>query len=133
MKEIASGLRDRKIPCDALYLDIDYMEGYRCFTWSKEHFPEPKRMVQELAADGFKTIVIIDPGIKIDPEYPVYQEGILNDYFCRRADGPLMKGSVWPGLCNFPDFTAPRVREWWAGLFQELIQDIGVKPACGTT
>ena len=127
VKEIASGLRDRKIPCDALYLDIDYMEGYRCFTWSKAHFPEPKRMVAELAADGFKTIVIIDPGIKIDPEYSVYQEGVANDYFCRRADGPLMKGSVWPGLCNFPDFTAPRVRAWWAGLFQELIQDIGVK------
>jgi alpha-glucosidase len=127
VKEIAQGLRDRKIPCDAIYLDIDYMEGYRCFTWSKTHFPDPKRMVRELAEDGFKTIVIIDPGIKIDPDYPVYQEGIANNYFCRRADGPLMKGSVWPGLCNFPDFTAPRVREWWSGLFQELIQDIGVK------
>ncbi|WP_197076826.1 glycoside hydrolase family 31 protein [Hymenobacter terrenus] len=127
VKEIAAGLRDRKIPCDALYLDIDYMEGYRCFTWSKQHFPEPKRMVKELADDGFKMVVIIDPGIKIDPEYPVYQEGIANDYFCRRADGPLMKGSVWPGLCNFPDFTNPEVREWWAGLFKELIQDVGVK------
>jgi len=57
----------------------------------------------------------------------VYQQGLENDYFCRRADGPLMKGSVWPGLCNFPDYTRPAVREWWAGLFKELIQDIGVR------
>jgi alpha-glucosidase len=127
VKAIAQGFRDRKIPCDALYLDIDYMDGYRCFTWSPTHFPEPKRMVQELAQDGFKTVVIIDPGIKIDPDYSVFREGLKNDYFCRRADGPLMKGSVWPGLCNFPDYTRPDVREWWAGLFRELVQEIGVK------
>ncbi|WP_260625837.1 glycoside hydrolase family 31 protein [Hymenobacter sediminicola] len=127
VKEIAKGFRDRQIPCDALYLDIDYMDGYRCFTWSPTHFPEPKRMVQELAQDGFKTIVIIDPGIKIDPNYRVFTEGLEKDYFCRRGDGPLMKGSVWPGLCNFPDYTRPDVRDWWAGLFKELIEDIGVK------
>ncbi len=126
VKEIASGLRERNIPCDAIYLDIDYMDGYRCFTWNPAHFPEPKRMVQELAADGFKTVVIIDPGIKIDPEYSVYNEGLANDFFCRRADGPLMKGTVWPGLCNFPDYTKPQVREWWAGLFEGLIGEVGV-------
>ncbi|WP_245327467.1 glycoside hydrolase family 31 protein [Hymenobacter fodinae] len=126
-KGIAKGFRDRQIPCDALYLDIDYMDGYRCFTWNPTHFPDPKRMVRELAEDGFKTIVIIDPGIKIDPNYSVYREGLQNDYFCRRADGPLMKGSVWPGLCNFPDYTRPEVREWWAGLFKGLIQEDGVK------
>ncbi|GAB2969107.1 glycoside hydrolase family 31 protein [Hymenobacter coalescens] len=124
---IGAEFRRRQIPCDALYLDIDYMDGYRCFTWSPEHFPEPEKMVRELAQDGFKTIVIIDPGIKIDPHYPVWQEGFENDYFCRRADGPLMKGSVWPGLCHFPDFTRPTVREWWAGLFKGLIQDVGVR------
>ena len=124
---LANGFRERQIPCDALYLDIDYMDGYRCFTWSPTHFPDPKKMVADLAADGFKTVVIIDPGIKIDPAYPVYQQGLENDFFCRRADGPLMRGSVWPGLCTFPDYTRPAVREWWAGLFKELIQDVGVK------
>jgi len=126
-KEIAQGFRDRQIPCDALYLDIDYMDAFRCFTWNKEYFPDPKRMIQELAADGFKTVVIIDPGIKIDKNYWVYQEGIQKDYYCRRADGPYMKGSVWPGLCHFPDYTRPEVRDWWAGLFKELIAEDGVR------
>ena len=127
VKEIAAKFRALKIPCDGIYLDIDYMDGFRCFTWNKEYFPDPKRMVKELADDGFKTIVIIDPGIKIDKDYSVYQEGIDNDYFCKRADGPYMKGKVWPGECNFPDYTNPDVREWWAGLFKELIGEIGVK------
>ncbi len=127
VKEIASKFRELRIPCDALYLDIDYMEGFRCFTWNKEHFPDPKRMVKELLDDGFKTVAIIDPGIKIDEDYDVFKEGLDKDYFCKRADGPYMKGKVWPGECYFPDYTKPEVREWWSGLFQELIEDIGIK------
>lgn len=127
VKEITNKFRELQIPCDAIYLDIDYMEGFRCFTWSKEYFPDPKKMVKELADNGFKTIVIIDPGIKIDKEYSVYQEGMDKDYFCKRADGPYMKGKVWPGECYFPDFTKPEVREWWSNLFKELVEDIGVK------
>ncbi|UOB19384.1 glycoside hydrolase family 31 protein [Abyssalbus ytuae] len=127
VKEIANTFRELKIPCDAIYLDIDYMEGFRCFTWNNEYFPNPKKMVQELADDGFKTIVIIDPGIKIDPEYSIFKEGLENGYFCKRADGPYMKGKVWPGECYFPDFTNPEVREWWSDLFRELIEETGVK------
>lgn len=127
VKEVTHKFRELRIPCDAIYLDIDYMDGFRCFTWNKEYFPDPKRMVAELAEDGFKTVVIIDPGIKIDDEYSVYQEAMKNDYFCKRADGPYMRGKVWPGECFFPDFTNPKVREWWAGLFKEIIDEIGVK------
>jgi alpha-glucosidase len=127
VKEVTQKFRDLKIPCDAIYLDIDYMEGFRCFTWNKEYFPDPKRMVKELADNGFKTVAIIDPGIKVDKEYSIFKEGLENDYFCKRADGPYMKGKVWPGECYFPDFTKPEVRDWWSGLFQELIEEIGVK------
>lgn len=127
VKEITNKFRELQIPCDAIYLDIDYMDGFRCFTWDKNYFPDPKRMVQELADDGFKTVVIIDPGIKIDKEYSVFKEALEKDYFCKRADGPYMKGKVWPGECYFPDFTNAEVREWWSGLFKELIEDIGVK------
>ncbi|MAN28719.1 MULTISPECIES: glycoside hydrolase family 31 protein [Mesonia] len=127
VKEITSTFRQLQIPCDAIYLDIDYMDGFRCFTWNKDYFPDPKRMVKELADDGFKTVAIIDPGIKIDPDYEIFQEGLAKDYFCKRADGPYAKGKVWPGECYFPDFTKPEVRKWWAGLFKELIGEIGVR------
>lgn len=123
VKEIAAKFRELQIPCDAIYLDIDYMDGFRCFTWDNEKFPNPTQMIADLKADGFKTIAIIDPGIKVDPEYSVYKEALEKDYFCKRADGPYMKGKVWPGECYFPDYTNPKVREWWAGLFKGLIAD----------
>ncbi|MBK9733538.1 MAG: glycoside hydrolase family 31 protein [Saprospiraceae bacterium] len=125
--EITNKMRALSIPCDAFYFDIDYMDGFRCFTWDKEKFSEPKRLVAELKEKGFKSVVIIDPGIKVDEEYSIFKEALENNYFCRRADGPYMKGKVWPGECYFPDFTNPKVRKWWSGLFQELIEDIGVR------
>ncbi|MDO6472671.1 glycoside hydrolase family 31 protein [Maribacter sp. 1_MG-2023] len=126
VKDITSEFRRLQIPCDAIYLDIDYMDGFRCFTWNKEHFPDPKRMISELEEDGFKTVVMIDPGIKVDRDYWIYNEALENDYFCKRGDGPLMHGKVWPGECNFPDFTNPAVREWWAELYKEFMSELGV-------
>lgn len=126
VKEIAQEFRNRHIPCDAIHLDIDYMEGFRCFTFSKESFPHPKELTDDLAKIGFKTVAIIDPGIKVDPDYWVYQEGAQKGYFCKRADGALMEGDVWPGKCVFPDFTNPVVRKWWSGLFKKMA-DVGIR------
>lgn len=126
VKEIALEFRKRQLPCDVIHLDIDYMEGFRCFTFSKENFPEPAKLMKELADLGFKVVAIIDPGIKVDPDYAVYQEGISGNYFCKRADGALMEGDVWPGKCVFPDFTNPEVRNWWSGLFRKLT-DTGIR------
>ena len=97
--EIAKEFRDRQIPCDAIYLDIDYLDGYRCFTWDEEHFPKPAKMIKDLRNQGFHTIVMIDPGIRVDPEYHVYKEGIEKDMFCYRTSGELMRGPVWPQDC----------------------------------
>ena len=122
LRKITKGFRERSIPCDGIYLDIDYMDGYRCFTWNRKYFPEPKKLIKELAYDGFKTVVIIDPGIRVDDNYAVFKEGKEKKYFCRRCDDYFMEGHVWPGRCQFPDFTNPEVRNWWAGLFDDLVQ-----------
>lgn len=122
VKDIASFFRQKRIPCDAIYLDIDYMDGYRCFTWNKKYFPDPKRMIRELKDDGFQTVVIIDPGIKVDENYYIYKEAKEKNYFCRRCDDYFMEGHVWPGRCQFPDFTNPEVRDWWGDLFKEYVE-----------
>ncbi|MEM1723612.1 MAG: glycoside hydrolase family 31 protein [Candidatus Jordarchaeales archaeon] len=125
VKEVASELRKRKIPCDAIWLDIDHMNGFRVFTWDKEKFPNPKKMIEELGRDGFKTVVIVDPGVKVEKGYHVYEEGLAHDCFVRLPNGELFTGDVWPGPCHFPDFANSKVREWWGLLFKELL-DMGV-------
>jgi alpha-glucosidase len=114
------------VPCDCIHLDIHYMDGYRCFTWDDERFPDPAQKITDLHAQGFKVITIIDPGIKVDPDYWVCRSGLAEDVFCRHPDGEtLFKGPVWPGNCYFPDFTSPRVRTWWGALYR-VLTDVGV-------
>jgi len=125
LMEIARTFREHRIPCDALYLDIDYMDGYRCFTWHPQHFPEPSKMITALHLQGFKVVTIVDPGIKIDPAYKVYQEGIKSGYFMNYPDHIPFIGPVWPGDCHFPDFSDPQVREWW-GYNQRALLEAGV-------
>lgn len=123
---IASTFRALQIPCDALYLDIDYMDRYRVFTWDSQRFPQPRKTVQALAEFGIKTVAILDPGIAVQPDDPAYREGIERDYFCRTADGSLFAGRVWPGMCHFPDFTHPDVRAWWSNRVARFVADSGL-------
>jgi alpha-glucosidase len=120
---IADNFRIRHIPCDVIFLDIHYMDGYRVFTWNQQRFPDPAGMIADLRKQGFRLAVIIDPGIKVDPSYWVYKEGLAGNYFVRMPDGKIFVGKVWPGESAFPDFTSPKVREWWGTLYKGLVQD----------
>ncbi|MCX6136981.1 MAG: DUF4968 domain-containing protein [Ignavibacteriales bacterium] len=126
VRDVARNFRERKIPADVLYLDIDYLDGYRVFTWDRKNFPDPRKMLTDLRKDGFKVVVIIDPGIKNDTNYWVYREGAAGRHFVYDKDGKTYLGKVWPGECVFPDFASSKTRTWWGGLYKDLI-DIGVK------
>ena len=122
ISDIAIKFRNLNIPCDCLYLDIDYMDGYRIFTWDKEKFPNPAHLVNSLGQIGFRTVVIIDPGIKIDADYLIYVQGMEEDYFVKDATGENYIGPVWPGYCHFPDFTSKNVMKWWADHVTQLYE-----------
>ncbi|WP_149203002.1 glycoside hydrolase family 31 protein [Actinotalea subterranea] len=108
--------RSERIPCDALWLDIDYMDGYRVFTWDPERYPDPAGMLARLADQGLRVITIIDPGIKREPGYRVYDQAVERDVLCRTEGGDTYVGQVWPGITAFPDFATPEAREWWGEL-----------------
>jgi alpha-glucosidase len=110
---IAQTLREKKIPADGITLDIHYMDHYKVFTWDKTRFPDPKAMNNRLKDMGFKLTVIVDPGVKAEPGYGVYDRGIKADIFAKYPDGTNYSGEVWPGWCHFPDFTNPKGRAWW--------------------
>ncbi len=127
VRNLAKEFRDRQIPCDVIHLDIDYMQGYRVFTWSPIRFPDPAKLISDLKQQGFKVIPIVDPGVKYEPDgdYPIYHEGLKNEYFVRSADGKLVYGYVWADKSVFPDFLKAEVREWW-GDRQKILTDAGV-------
>ena len=111
---IAQTLREKKIPADGITLDIHYMDNYKLFTWNKDRFADPAKMNAKLNSMGFKTTVIVDPGIKVEPGYGAYERGLKDDVFIKYSDGANYTGQVWPGWCHFPDFTSQKGRNWWA-------------------
>lgn len=123
VRTIAEEFRRNNIPADVIYLDIDYMNEYRVFTWNKERFPNPKKLINDLKADGFKTVLIIDPGIKADKNYDVYADGVRKDMYVKNPDGTDLIRNVWANESVFPDFTNPKSREWFASFYRRHLDE----------
>jgi alpha-glucosidase len=136
VEDVVNEYRKRDLPLDVLHLDIDYMQGYRVFTWDRDRFRNPKALSDKLGRQGIKLITIVDPGVKYQPvaksagqitsitpeleqqqqRYYVFDAGLEKNYFQRRRNGDLFIPKVWPGESVFVDFTLPAAREWWGSL-----------------
>jgi alpha-glucosidase len=149
-REVASEFRKRSIPCDVIWYDIDYMEAFRVFTFDRGYFPDPKKLNDDLLAEGFHNVWMIDPGMK-SRETPgpadrkpedlakepkdvhdarakelakykaIHESGAVADVWVKKADGSVFEGEVWPGMCTFPDYTRPDVRRWWGALYKDFV------------
>lgn len=120
VREVMAGFIQHQLPLSAIHLDIDYMDGYRVFTVNQECFPNLAGLANELHAQGVRLVTILDPGVKQDPEYDVFREGLQQKVFCSLPDGQPSVGQVWPGWCLFPDFTNPAARRWWGSYYPSL-------------
>ena len=119
--EVADLLRKHQIPSDVIWMDIDYMNGYRIFTFNPDGFSNPLRLNDYLHQNHFKTVYMIDPGVKVEEGYFVDDQGTAGDYWVKDKNGQVFEGNVWPGACHFPDFTRPEVRSWWATLYKDFM------------
>ena len=126
VRQLAHKMRECEIPCDAIHLDIDYMDAYKVFTWNPNRYNDPEAMIRDLGRDGFKIVTIMDPGVKVQEGYRIYDEGVKNGYFATTPEGELYVNQVWPGDAVYPDFGNRKVRDWWANNQQFLI-DKGVR------
>jgi alpha-glucosidase len=114
LERIARGFEEHGIPNDGLWLDIDYMDGYRVFTVNQAHFPDAAAQLKALRDRGFKVVPILDPGLRQDPDWPVYAEARAAGILCHTPEGKEFVGYVWPGYTVFPDFSLPEARDFWA-------------------
>lgn len=122
LRAIAESFRRHNIPNDGLWLDIDYMDGYRVFTFDRKSFPDPAKQIHGLSAEEGEVVPILDPGVKVDPGYEVYDDGLSRRVFCTTMEGRPYVGFVWPGRTVFPDFSLPETRDWWAGYVKRFAE-----------
>jgi len=114
LRRLDRRMAEHGIPCDGLWLDIDYMDGYRVFTIDKRHFPNPRDAMAALRRKGRRVVPILDPGIAPRRGDATCDSGRARDVFCRNPQGREYVGLAWPGDCLFPDFSLAEGRDWWA-------------------
>ncbi|HEX7136400.1 MAG TPA: glycoside hydrolase family 31 protein [Vicinamibacterales bacterium] len=134
---IAENFRVRHIPADVIWLDIHYQDKYKPFTWNKQRFPDPAKMLADLRAQGFRVVTIVDPHPPKEKGYAPYDSGLAVDAFVKNPDGSIYSAPVWPSKAEdgdspdwtkppgtpsvFPDFTKPSTRAWWGGLYADFV------------
>ncbi|HAX74144.1 MAG TPA: alpha-glucosidase, partial [Firmicutes bacterium] len=113
IEELMDKFLEYDIPCDVIHLDIHHMDAFKVFTFHPENYPNPEALIAKAKARGIKLVPIVDPGVKKEIGYEVYDEGIANGYFATDADGLPYVNRVWPGDALYPDFSNPKTRAWW--------------------
>ncbi len=143
-EEVVARYRAEDLPLDVLHLDIDYMNGYRVFTWDPHGYPDPSAFTAKLRKQGVKVVVIVDPGVKYEPPQPgatdaatnpelgpqdksyyAYNQGMAKGYFLKREDGKPWIGAVWPGKAVYVDYTLEAAARWWGDMHRAYL-DHGV-------
>ncbi|HEY8716094.1 MAG TPA: TIM-barrel domain-containing protein, partial [Candidatus Acidoferrum sp.] len=122
-RQIVQTYRQKKIPLDAIYFDIDYQQGNAPFTINRQYFPNFEKMVGDFRTQGVRTVLITDLHIKKDPghNYAPYETGTQRHIFVKKPDGTVYVGPVWPGDAVFPDFTLTKARDWWGEQYKDFV------------
>ncbi|KAK3325593.1 glycosyl hydrolases family 31-domain-containing protein [Apodospora peruviana] len=118
VKDVDRKMDKFKIPYDVIWLDIEYTDDKKYFTWDSHTFPDPIGMGKQLDSHGRKLVTIIDPHIKNVDGYQVSSELKAKEHAVKNKEGNIFDGWCWPGSSNWIDAFSPAAREWWASLFK---------------
>jgi alpha-glucosidase len=121
VQEIADNFRSKKIPLDVIWMDINYMDNFKIFTFDPNGYADPKGLNKYLHSKSVKSVYMIDPGVKKETGYTVYDQGQAGNHWVANKSGQPFVGKVWPEACVFPDFTNPKTRTWWSGLYKDFM------------
>lgn len=126
--EVAALHRGKRIPLDAIYLDIGFQDRNRPFTTDPHGFADFGGTVRTLGEAGIRTVAITDLHVAHQPGagYKPFDTGAAGGHFVRNADGSLFVGESWPGACVFPEFARADTRAWWGGLYRDFYLRGGV-------
>ncbi len=104
----------------AIYLDIDYMYGYRNFTVSRENFPDMKGFIRDCHEMGVKVIPLVNPGIKIDQNDEIFLDGLGS--YAETDNGEIYIGHSHAGASAFPDFLSEKGKEFWHKQIKKFLE-----------
>ncbi|MGX6739959.1 glycoside hydrolase family 31 protein [Streptomyces xantholiticus] len=111
--------RDLGLPLSAVHVGSGPEDALPGPAGDLERFPGLPALAKDLREDGVRLVRAVDPAVPVVPEDARYGHGCAAGLFVRDGRGDEVLGTAGPRGCVFPDFTDPRVRLWWDGLYGE--------------
>ncbi|WP_405466570.1 glycoside hydrolase family 31 protein [Streptomyces jietaisiensis] len=121
VRRLVAEYRTRGLPLDAVHLGAGHADRQRVFTVDRERFPKLPVLAGELRREGVRLVSFVEPAVRAEPGYAVFEGGGAEDVFVRGASGRRVEGLARPGAAVYPDFTHARVRAWWGAQYTERL------------
>lgn len=107
LEEVMKGFKDKNIPLDMLFIDIDCLDNFKDFTFNSSFYKNGKPNLEffnECKNKGIHLIPIVDAAVKKEDGYFLYDELIKNKATTTDKDGKPFIVGVWPDDSVLPDF-----------------------------
>lgn len=132
----AHGIVDNGYEAGVLMIDEGWHTRYGLWEWDFTKFPDPKAMIDELHALGFKVMLWVVPLVTADGQafsmsyfpYHSFLKGACGDkkYFLRTDDGKPAIIEWWNGFSAILNMCSKDDREFLDTKLQHLINEYGV-------
>lgn len=120
----AHAILDNGLPPGVLMIDDNWQEDYGKWTFHPGRFSDPKAMVSELHALGFKVMVWVCPFVSADSD--VYRALAKKNAFYMEKPGDPAMVTWWNGKSALLDLSNPDAQAWFKGELTRLQNDYGV-------
>lgn len=105
------------IPYDTIWLDVEYTDKKKYFTWDSVQFPNYIDMMKKLDETGRNLVVIVDPHLKTSYKVSDYVD--KHNLAMRDSKDQSYKGHCWPGESIWIDPLNTGAQQYWDSLFQK--------------
>ncbi|KAI8140128.1 glycosyl hydrolases family 31-domain-containing protein [Fennellomyces sp. T-0311] len=127
VEEVIDEYKKHELPLETIWLDIDYMDQWKSFTFDPVNFPEAAviNFTNRLHKNGQRLVTIVEPAFGADLDYASYANGHKLDVFIKNPDGSEYRGLVWPGYTAFLDSWHPNAQKFWNQEIGQWMQRLG--------
>jgi alpha-glucosidase len=120
LEAIARTFREKRLPCDALILDLFWFAQMGDLAFKAEDWPDAPGMIAALARQGFHLMLIEEP--YITEQSSNFAQASARGLLAKHYDGSPYTFDFWPGRCALIDFSNPATRQWWSEKHRPLLE-----------
>ncbi|SCU97062.1 LAMI_0F08746g1_1 [Lachancea mirantina] len=116
---VDSQMDKAEIPYDFIWLDLEYTDNKKFFTWRPDAFPNPLKMLKKLHRMGRNLVALIDPHLKVGYEVSDAVEQSRAAVLTSQND--TYHGHCWPGESLWIDTFGECGITIWSSFIQRFV------------